>query len=160
MYWLSFSQVVIGIVIYQLAQKTVPKDLNPFLFVAIAYLLGAFACIVIYVASKHSGLLSVETVPELLQSSHSESESHLGNLRRMLKPAAVLALGATLIELGYFLAYKHGWQIQSLPTIVLIAVSITLTLVGLVWFNETLTVLKTLGLSFCIGGLYLLLLSQ
>ena len=149
MYWLSLIQIVGGLLIYQAAQKVVPKSSNPFWFIALSYGIGMTLCLVLALtlpgSAPDDGSVGVSTMPAL----------HLDP--RMLLCALGLGLGATLIEIGYFWGYRSGWAISELPVVVMIVASVCLTVIGVLWFREELSLLRTLGLALCGVGLFLVL---
>src|SRR5215467_7294754 len=57
-FYLAFALTVMGMLLYHLSQKAVPKEANPFFVIVIAYVVGIALCLVIaivYPAKK--GLL-------------------------------------------------------------------------------------------------------
>ena len=149
MYWIALVQIVSGLVIYQASQKSVGKDINPFIFVAVSYGLGMLLCIglaiVLRVINKSSqAAISSDTAMQLLDS-------------RTLFYACGLALGATLIELGYFMGYRHGWGVTELTLAVTIATSVCLTLVGTTFFREPVHIQKIIGIGLSLIGIALVL---
>ena len=46
-FYLSFVLTVIGMLLYHLSQKAVPKETNPFFVIVIAYVIGIALCVVL-----------------------------------------------------------------------------------------------------------------
>jgi len=135
-FYLAFGLTVMGMLLYHLSQKAVPKEANPLFVIVIAYLVGIAVCLLIalvYPAKK--GLL------ETFKGSN----------------WAVFTLGAAaaLIELGFLLAYRTGWKISIAAVATNAAAAIVLIPVGLLVFKDHLSLRNVIGLLFCILGLAL-----
>lgn len=143
-YWLSFAQIVIGLVIYQTGQKAVPKNISSFEFVSLSYGIGFVLCAAIALGFRF--FQAAERVPE-------------GSIinPQVLWCALSVGVGATLIEIGYFLGYRSGWALSSLPVFVMIVGTIGLATIGSLWFEESLPWSKIAGLFLCGVGLFLVL---
>jgi multisubunit Na+/H+ antiporter MnhB subunit len=50
-FYFAFALTVIGMVLYQLSQKAVPKETNPFFVIAIAYIVGVALCLLLALIS-------------------------------------------------------------------------------------------------------------
>ena len=131
----ALPMIVVGVIAYHLAQKTIPRDANPFVALAAAYLL-AF-CISI-------GALLVK-----------------GDLRRGVEilrnqnwlPVLFLGLSAVVIELGFLYAYRTGWKISTTGITTGAFTTIVLAFIGVLWFKEELTLLHATGIGLCIVGI-------
>jgi uncharacterized membrane protein len=135
-FYLPFAVAVGGTLLYHLAQRSVPKDINPFIATIIAYLVGIVLCAVCAFALPSS---------RPLRDSLSETNW------------AVFALGlaAAAIELGFLLAYRAGWKISLAAVAVNIAVTLLLIPIGLLVFKDQLSVRNIAGLVLCLLGLIL-----
>ena len=130
--------IVLGLVIYQISQKTTDQNANPFVVVIMAYLIGIAACIGAYFLFPKQEAASVPMI------------------RTVLWSALGIGLGAAAIEIGFMLAYRAGWNLSILPVSANVCGAIVLILIGLVAFRETLSVEKIIGVFLCIGGLVLI----
>lgn len=144
MYWLSFAQIVLGLVIYQTGQKAVSKSVSSFEFIAVSYGVGFVLCAAIALGGR------------LLQTAERLPEASVVN-QQVLWCALGVGVGATLIEIGYFLGYRSGWTLSSLPVLVMIAGTLGLAMIGSIWFQESLSGSKIAGLFLCGLGLFLVL---
>src|SRR5437764_13003966 len=135
-FYLAFALTVIGMVLYHLSQKAVPKETNPFFVIAIAYVVGIVLCIGL--AFTYAGKKSLI---ETFKASN----------------WAVFTLGAAaaLIELGFLLAYRSGWRISIAAVATNVAVTAMLIPIGIIVFKDHLSVRNIFGLIFCILGLVL-----
>jgi len=135
-FYLAFVLTVIGMLMYHLSQKSVPKETNPFFVIAIAYVVGIVLCVAFaFTYPGKKGLL------ETFRASN----------------WAVFTLGAAaaLIELGFLLAYRTGWRISIAAVATNAAAAVVLIPVGLLVFKDHLSLRNVIGLVFCIVGLVL-----
>jgi uncharacterized membrane protein len=135
-FYLSFVLTVIGMLLYHLSQKAVPKETNPFFVIAIAYVVGIALCVAL--AFTYPGKKSLV---ETFKASN----------------WAVFTLGAAaaLIELGFLLAYRTGWRISIAAVATNAAAAVVLIPVGILIFKDQLSLRNVIGLVFCIVGLAL-----
>jgi drug/metabolite transporter (DMT)-like permease len=134
--------IVFGLVLYQISQKSVDKDANPFVVVAVAYLIGIIACIVgFYLFPKQDTAMipMIKTV----------GWSALG-----------IGLGASAIEFGFLLAYRAGWNVSILPLSANVFSALILILIGIFAYRESLSFEKIIGVLMCVGGLVLITLRK
>jgi uncharacterized membrane protein len=137
-FYFAFGLTVIGMVLYHLSQKAVPKETNPFFVIAIAYLVGVALCLVfaLIIPGKKSFV-------ETFKASN----------------WAVFTLGAAaaLIEMGFLLAYRTGWRISIAAVATNAAAAVVLIPIGLLVFKDHLSLKNVVGLIFCLVGLALLM---
>jgi drug/metabolite transporter (DMT)-like permease len=134
--------IVFGLVIYQISQKSVDKDANPFVVVAVAYFIGILACVAGYFILPRQDV-------ELLPMIKTISWSAIG-----------IGLGAAAIEFGFLLAYRVGWNISILPLSANVFSALILIVIGVFAYRESLSVEKIIGILMCIGGLALITLRK
>jgi uncharacterized membrane protein YdcZ (DUF606 family) len=91
-FYFPFALAVGGMLFYHLAQKSIPKGMNPFHATIIAYAVGIVLCFVCALAYPGKRSL-IESVKD--------------------SNWAVFVLGAAAasIELGFLLAYRAGWKL-------------------------------------------------
>ena len=133
-FYFSFVLTVGGMILYHLSQKSLPPDMNPFLVIIVAYVIGIGLCAVCAAAYPGKRGL-VESVK--------------------LSNWAVFALGAAaaLIELGFLLAYRSGWKISVAAVATNAAAAITLIPIGVLIFKDHLSLRNIVGLVLCVLGL-------
>ena len=134
--------VVLGMMIYQVSQKTTNENANPFVVVIMAYVIGILACIGGYFLIPKQDAASLPMVKTAIWS------------------ALGIGLGAAAIEIGFMLAYRAGWNVNILPLSVTVAGAVLLVPVGLFAFRESLSIEKALGILLCIGGLVLITIKK
>jgi drug/metabolite transporter (DMT)-like permease len=122
---------------YQLAQRAMPANTNPFTVIALAYLLGIMACALL--------APGVGKPIEL---------SDAGLLRHW--PIWGLAASVVGIELGYLLAYRASWPLSTTTGIGYTATMVLVALIGATFFSEGISIRRAAGLLLAIGGVWLL----
>lgn len=130
--------IVLGLVVYQISQKSTDQNANPFMVVIMAYLIGIAACVGAYFLFPK------------------QETASLPMMRTVVWSALGIGLGAAAIEIGFMLAYRAGWNLSLLPVSVNVCGAILLILIGLIAFRETLSLEKIIGVLLCIGGLVLI----
>jgi hypothetical protein len=66
-----------------------------------------------------------------------------------------MGVGAVVIEVGFLLAYRAGWNISTAAVACSTAVTLMLVPIGLVAYKEHLSLRNIVGLLFCLLGLIL-----
>lgn len=141
MYYISILIAITGTVIYQIAMKTAPRRVNPFVLVGCAYFLAALMCLLM---SFGWSRIDKESVPFTLSSKN-------------LLAALFIAVSAMLIEIGYLLVYRSNWSITVAPAVVQAATISVVMLIGLLAFGDKLTLQRVLGLFLCMLGIFLVI---
>jgi uncharacterized membrane protein len=135
--------IILGLVMYQISQKSADENANPFILVIISYLIGIVACIGGYFLFPRQ-----------------EDAALLPMLKSIGWTAVGIGIGATLIEVGFFLAYRAGWSVGILPLSVTAFSTILLVIIGIFVFRESLSIEKVIGVLLCLGGLILITLKK
>jgi drug/metabolite transporter (DMT)-like permease len=134
----SMALAITGQVAYHLAQKAIPRSAQPFFVLAIAYALASLVSLAI--------ILLAGKPPRV---------ADFGQL--LCWPVVLLALSVVAIEVGYLLAYRSGWTLgiafafSSTSTVVLLGITAVL------WFGDSLTFGRAMGLLLALAGTWLLL---
>ena len=142
-YFLPPILIVVGLVIYQVSQKSADQTANPFVVIILAYLFGIVTCVAgffLFPRPYDSGLMPM--------------------LKSVGWTALGIGLGAAIIEIGFLLAYRAGWNVGVLPLSVTAVSTIILLLIGLFVFRENLSTEKIVGILLCFGGLVLITLRK
>ncbi|MBZ5702781.1 MAG: EamA family transporter [Acidobacteriia bacterium] len=138
MYRLAMAMSIAGTLLYHLAQKTTSRTVNPFLSLAVTYLVALAATLAMLVFSGREAL------------------SRAG-LRELNWACAGCGAAIFLVEIGVLLAYRAGGSLKTLALILNTAVVLALVPIGLWFFKEKFDAGQTLGMALSLGGLYLLL---
>jgi uncharacterized membrane protein len=133
-FYFSFALTVGGMILYHLSQKSIPPDMNPFLVVIVAYVIGIALCAACAIA--YPGKKSV-----------------IESLKLTNWAVITLGVAAALIELGFLLAYRAGWKISVAAVATNAAAAITLIPIGVVIFKDHLSLRNVVGLVLCLLGL-------
>lgn len=135
--YLPILLAVFGGVLYHVSQKAIPHTVHPFAAVIIAYLVGILVCI---------AALSLDPA----------GRSFADSIKKANWAVVGVGLGAVVIEIGFLLAYRHGWNINAASVICNISVALLLIPIGLLAFREHLSFRQAAGIGCCLIGLYLL----
>jgi len=125
-----------GMLFYHLAQKSIPRGINPFYAMIIAYAVGIIIlaiCALVLPGNK----------------------SFVSSLTESNWAVFVVGAAAACIEVGFLLAYRSGWKISLAAVATNVAVTLLLVPIGIVVFKDHLSPRNILGLVFCVLGLIL-----
>ena len=136
-FYIPILMAIGGGVLYHISQKAVPKEVSPFAAIIIAYAVGIVLCAVA-MAMNPTGL------------------SFVASLKVANWAVVGLGIGAAVIEVGFLLAYRAGWNINSASVVMSISVALLLIPIGLFAFKEHLSSRSAAGIGCCLIGLYLL----
>lgn len=123
-----------GMLFYHLAQKSIPKEMNPFFATIIAYLVGIVVCAIC--AFMYPG-----------------GKSFVDSVRNSNWAVFVVGAAAACIEVAFLLAYRGGWKISVAAVATNVAVTAMLIPIGIIIFKDHLSLRNIVGLIFCILGL-------
>ena len=139
-YLASLGLMVSCNVVYSLAQKFLPKDINPFMVLVVVYTIA--------------GSISLGLAFSFRVVSLAEVSSTLGKLNW-----AVLMLGLAIvgIEFGYLMAFRSGWKISAVALVGNVMASLLLLPLGLMLLKEQIKIPNLIGIGLCLIGLVLAL---
>ncbi|WP_395020363.1 hypothetical protein [Dongia sp.] len=141
MYPLSISIVILSQVLYHIALKAVPSGNRPFLLLAIVYAMATLSCV---------GLSVVGAKPMTT-----------ADLKPLLSwPTLLLAASVVGIEIGYLLAYRHGWSVGTAFSVASTSTVILLAVLGLLLFSESLNGWQLAGLALALAGAGLVVIKR
>src|SRR5712671_3933762 len=135
-FYFPLGLAVGGMLFYHLAQKSIPKEINPFHATIIAYVAGIVVltiCVFAFPGNK----------------------SFVSSFRESNWAVFVVGAAAACIEVGFLLAYRSGWKISVAAVAANVAVTLMLVPVGIIVFKDHLSVRNVIGLVFCVLGLVL-----
>lgn len=135
-FYLPLALAVGGNLLYHLSQKSMPKAANPIYVITIAYLVGIVLCV-------------------LCSFVYPSEKSFMETWRESNWAVFGVGVGAVVIELGFLLAYRAGWNISTAAVACSTAVTLMLIPIGLIVYKEHLSPRNILGLLFCMLGLVL-----
>jgi drug/metabolite transporter (DMT)-like permease len=129
------AMIVIGGVLYHVAQKSTPRGVDPFFSLTISFSLAALACFVIFLTKTGGAATQVKLVNWT---------------------AYALALSVVAIESGYLIAYRAGYRINLTSLACNATVAIALLFIGSLMYAERLAPRSLAGAVLCLIGLSLL----
>lgn len=129
--------IIVGGLLYQFAQKSIAKGLNAYFVIIIAYLVGIVLCLLCNWLYPAEGSLT-------------------DAFRKSNWAVYGIGVGAVLVEIGFLLAYRQGWQISMTSMLVNMVISLVLVPVGLLLYKERISGWNALGMAFYFAGLVLL----
>jgi uncharacterized membrane protein len=137
-YLASLGLMVSCNVVYSLAQKFLPKDINPFMVLVVVYMIA--------------GGISLGLAFSFRAVSLAEVSSTVGKLNW-----AVLLLGLAIvgIEFGYLMAFRSGWKISLVALVGNVMASLLLLPLGLMLLKEQVKIPNIIGMALCLIGLML-----
>jgi hypothetical protein len=135
--WLPIALTLTGAVLYHVSSKSVPRGIHP-----LAAIIGA------YMGAILLALVLAWRWPA--------PEPFGASFRQANWAVLGVGLGALLIEVGFILAYRAGWPLNTASLMVNVAAAILLIPIGLALFSERVTAGKAAGILLCLAGLALL----
>lgn len=130
----SLPLIVIGVLLYHLSQKSIPKHINPLIAFIIAYTIAFGICLAILLASGQ-----LKTGLELIG-------------KQDWLPIILLGLSLLPVELGFLYAYRTGWRISTTAITTGPFVTVSLALIGTLWYKEELTLINIVGIALSVIG--------
>lgn len=134
MYVLAVILAIAGSVVYHLSIKFVPSGVNPFLSLSVSYGIALLLClpgIYLYEGSRNFQVLNWSV--------------------------AGVALGMLGIEIGFLLLYRAGGHLGVSSLLTNAASTLLLLPIGLLFFRETFSVTRLLGMGIALCGLWLMM---
>lgn len=133
-YW-SMIFVVAGNLLYQVSQKSIPRNLDPVFSVFVSYVtaLSLSALLIPFAATR-----------PLRESWRETTWASVG-----------VGVGAFVIEFAFLFVYRAGWNISLAAFAGGAALAAILVPVGVFLYRERLSWINVLGLVFCLVGVAL-----
>ena len=135
-YW-PIALALLSDIVYQIAAKSTPQDLNPFASLTITYLIGAAISAIIFFAMTKGGNLF-----------HEWGQANW--------TMVVLGLAIVGLEAGAIYMYRVGWNVNTGYIVKACFMAVGLLLVGYLLYKEQITVSKVTGIAVCLIGLFLI----
>ena len=136
MYW-PIALAVGADLIYQIAAKSTPQNLNPFASLTITYLIGAAVSAGIFFAMTKGGNIF--------------HEWGQANWAMILLGFAIVGL-----EAGSIYMYRVGWNVNTGYIVKACFLALGLILIGYFLYKEQITATKVAGIAVCMIGLFLI----
>ncbi len=120
---------------YQICAKSVPQNIDPYLSLIITYLMAALGSAVLFFTM-------------------SRDVNVLTELGKLNWASFVFGLVLVGLEVGFIFAYRAGWQVSTLSIVQSAFLAITLIVVGVLLYKESITWSKVVGVVIVLVGLY------
>jgi uncharacterized membrane protein len=128
--------VLVSNVVYHVAQKSVPRGVDPLLATAAAYVVALMLTMAIWL-----GRASAPIGP---------------SLRAMNWSNVAVGLAIVGVEVGFLLIYRAGGDVSKSSALNSTALAILLALIGWTFFGERLSAQQWTGLGLSVAGIVLL----
>lgn len=136
-YYLPLILTVVANIIYHIAQKYTSHKINPVFSLFVTYLVATILTAVLLLFYKHENTFKQ-------------------NIQNLNWSAFLLGLALVVLELGYLLVYRAGWNISTASIISNIMLTIVLIPVGMLLFKERLNIVNVIGIGVSILGIILI----
>lgn len=137
MFYLSAALAILGAVGYQYFVKLVPQGVNPFISVISAYVLVIGLCVAaLPFAGPEGGVLA--------------------NIKQLNWVQLALAASVFLIEIGFLLMYRNGWELSAGNLVTGVVINILLLALGVLLLGEKLSAVNVAGVVLSIVGVALI----
>jgi drug/metabolite transporter (DMT)-like permease len=137
MFYLSAIVAVTGVVGYQYFAKHVPETLNP-----IVSIMGMYIVVLV---------LGVGLLPFF---------PALGGIKTQIRQLSwiqiALAFSVMMVELGFLLMYRYGWNLGTGNLVTGVFVNLILVGLGVAVLGEKMSITNAIGIVFCILGVALI----
>ncbi|MDR0570760.1 MAG: EamA family transporter [Clostridiales Family XIII bacterium] len=137
LYYLPLVLTVVANVFYHISQKYTSNSINPIFSLFVTYLVATALSAVILVFYKHENTTA-------------------DNMRELNWSAFTLGLAIVLLELGFLLVYRVGWDIRVASITSTITLAIILLPIGRFMFGETVSLVNVIGVGVSVVGIVLM----
>jgi drug/metabolite transporter (DMT)-like permease len=136
LFYAALALTVGGNVLYHIAQKSIPANVNPLVSV-----------IVTWTTSILASLIILTMMPM--------RDSLMSEVARLNWATYAIGLSIVAVEIGFLLAYRSGWNVSLGAVTSNTAVGVLLIPAGMLLFHERMTLTHLVGILFCLIGLVL-----
>jgi drug/metabolite transporter (DMT)-like permease len=137
MFYITALFAILGGLGYQFFVKRVPATLNPFVNVIAIYMVVILFCLILLPLFPIKGGLATQ-VKQL-------SWLHIA-----------LAISVTLIELGFLLMYRYGWNLSTGNLVTGVFINVILAALGIGLLGEKLNTVNLIGIALSVLGVALI----
>ncbi|MBQ7579965.1 MAG: EamA family transporter [Clostridia bacterium] len=129
--------IVVSNILYNVCAKQTPGEINAFATLSITYLVAAIVSFVSFFVSARGKNIFAE-------------------FSKTNWTTFVLGIVIIGLELGYVLAYRNGWKMNTVSVTANIALAVALIFVAAIFYKESITLKQIAGVVLCAGGLVLI----
>ncbi len=136
LFYAALALTIGGNVLYHIAQKSIPANVNPIVSV-----------IVTWITSILASLIILTMIPM--------RDSLMSEVARLNWATYAIGISIVAVEIGFLLAYRSGWDVSLGAVTSNTAVGVLLIPAGMLLFHERMTLTHLIGIIFCLIGLVL-----
>ena len=133
-YW-PIALVIVSNLLYHISARSTPDTLHPLASMTVVYTVGAVISLLLYFLLNRG-------------------ENLLNEYRQVNWSSFALGLAVVGMEVGAIYMYKLGWDMSTGPLLYSSAITLLLVFIGGMFFHESITVRKLIGVAVCLVGLY------
>lgn len=137
MYYLSLFLTIFANILYHFAQKSTSEKINPMFSLIITYSVALFLSLILFFSIRGE-------------------KSLMFNIQQLNFSSILLGGAIVLLELGFLLAYRAGWNISTASILSTIVVTIALIPIGILLFKDNINKQNILGIVISILGIILI----
>lgn len=137
MYYIPLILTIIANVLYHIAQKNTAEKINPMFSLIVTYGVALIISLILFFITK-------------------DEKNITYNIKQLNWASLLLGGSIVLLELGFLLAYRVGWNIGTASIISTIVVTIVLIPVGMAFFKEYINAKNIIGIIISIIGIILI----
>jgi len=143
MYLISMLIVIIANIGYILFQDFIPSSIDPIVSLCCMYGSGMIVAAMFFLLTKE-------------HKTHKQRKQ--ANKKYSMWSWRVLAFSAVniMIDAGFLLAFRYGWEVSIMTVISNVFILIGLTVIGIIFFKEKLSLTNFIGLLCGIVGISIL----
>lgn len=129
--------IVVSNILYNVCTKSTPSEINTFATLSITYLVAAVVSfITFFITSKDKNIIT--------------------EFSKTNWTSFVLGIVIIGLEIGYILAYRNGWAMNTVSVTANITLAVALIFVSMIFYKESITVKQIAGIALCSGGIVLI----
>jgi drug/metabolite transporter (DMT)-like permease len=137
LYYGPILMVIVSTLLYHIAQKSLPTNMNPIVTLLVTYSSSLVLCIAAF------PLFKLET-------------SLVSEIKKANWGTFALGLAVLGIEIGFLYAYRAGWNVSKANLTASSIVVILLIVVGVLMYHEKISFINLIGVVLCMVGVGLL----
>jgi drug/metabolite transporter (DMT)-like permease len=137
MFYFSALIAVVGAVGYQYFVKRIPSTINP-----IVSILGMYVAVLVFTVAVLPIFPGINGMQK--------------HIRQLSWVQVALAISVIMVELGFILMYRYGWQLSTANVVTGVFVNTLLVGIGLFILGEKINGYDLIGIILCIAGVALI----
>lgn len=127
--------IVLSNTVYHICAKSSPEGVNPFATLTVTYLIGIVCSVILYFVTGGA------------------KDGLIYEYAKMNWAPYVLGIAIVGLEAGNIYAYKAGWPVSAASIVQNAILALVLLVVGCLFFKESLTWNRAVGIGICMVGL-------